>query len=77
MCAPSATCVDLENSFHCRCPFNLTGEDCRKNINIDYDLSFTSEEKSTSASLVVPFVLNADGAKQVLSIRLSYNLSLL
>ena len=67
VCAPSASCVDLTNDFYCRCPFNLTGEDCRKNINIDYDLSFTDPEKSTSASLVVPFVLNS-GAKEELSV---------
>ena len=41
-----------------RCPFNLTGEDCRKTIQIDYDLHFIDEAKTSSASLVVPFRLN-------------------
>eukprot|EP00096_Caligus_rogercresseyi_P005025 TRINITY_DN1980_c0_g2_i1.p1 TRINITY_DN1980_c0_g2~~TRINITY_DN1980_c0_g2_i1.p1 ORF type:complete len:2992 (-),score=731.35 TRINITY_DN1980_c0_g2_i1:531-9380(-) len=54
-CPPSSTCIDLIDDFYCRCPFNLTGEDCRKTIQIDYDLAFTDEGKSSSASLVVPF----------------------
>ena len=29
-CPPSATCVDLTGKFYCQCPFNLTGDDCRK-----------------------------------------------
>lgn len=29
-CPPTATCIDLTDSFYCECPFNLTGEDCRK-----------------------------------------------
>lgn len=56
-CPPASTCIDLTDDFYCRCPFNLTGEDCRKTIQIDYDLHFTDESKSSSASLVVPFVL--------------------
>ena len=57
LCSPSATCIDLTNDYYCRCPFNLTGEDCRKQITINYDLHFTDESKSSSASLVVPFEL--------------------
>lgn len=57
VCAPAATCIDLINDYHCRCPFNLTGEDCRKTVQVDYDLHFTDESKSSSASLVVPFNL--------------------
>ncbi|XP_040577922.1 uncharacterized protein uif [Lepeophtheirus salmonis] len=56
-CPPSSTCIDLIDDFYCRCPFNLTGEDCRKTIQIDYDLYFTDDTKSSSASLVVPFNL--------------------
>ena len=56
-CPPTATCIDLTNDFYCKCPFNLTGEDCRKQITINYDLHFTDESKSSSASLVVPFEL--------------------
>lgn len=58
-CPPAATCIDLVDDFVCRCPFNLTGEDCRKTIQTDYDLHFTDEGKSSSASLAVPFVLGA------------------
>ena len=29
-CPPSATCIDLTGKFYCQCPFNLTGDDCRK-----------------------------------------------
>lgn len=29
-CPPTASCVDLSDGFYCKCPFNLTGEDCRK-----------------------------------------------
>jgi hypothetical protein len=34
----------------------------RKTINPDYDLHFTDESKSASASLVVPFSLGVEGA---------------
>lgn len=34
-CAPGATCIDLPNGFYCQCPFNLTGDDCRKSMNDD------------------------------------------
>ena len=50
VCPPAATCVDLTGDFYCRCPFNLTGEDCRKTIQIDYDLHFIDEAKTSSAS---------------------------
>merc|ERR1719410_3241167 len=59
-CPPASTCIDLTNDYYCRCPFNLTGEDCRKPITINYDLHFTDEGKSFSASLVVPFRLAAE-----------------
>jgi len=59
-CPPASTCIDLTNDFYCRCPFNLTGEDCRKQITINYDLHFTDESKSSSASLVVPFRLQSE-----------------
>jgi hypothetical protein len=58
-CPPAATCIDLVDNFHCRCPFNLTGEDCRKTIQTDYDLYFADDSKSASASLVVPFVMKS------------------
>lgn len=29
-CPPGATCIDLSAGFYCQCPFNLTGDDCRK-----------------------------------------------
>lgn len=29
-CPPTATCIDLTEGFYCQCPFNLTGDDCRK-----------------------------------------------
>lgn len=32
-CAPGATCIDLPSGFYCQCPFNLTGDDCRKSMN--------------------------------------------
>ena len=48
------------NNICCRCPFNLTGEDWSKQITINYDLHFTDESKSSSASLVVPFKLQSD-----------------
>ena len=54
-CPPTATCIDLPNGFHCKCPFNQTGEDCRKGINIDHDLWINDESRSSSASLSVPF----------------------
>ena len=57
-CLNNAKCIDLPNGFHCKCPFNLNGEDCRKTINIDYDLHINDDSKSSSASLSVPFELN-------------------
>ena len=35
-CPPGATCIDLAAGFYCQCPFNLTGDDCRKSITIKY-----------------------------------------
>jgi hypothetical protein len=54
-CPLAATCIDLTNDYYCKCPFNLTGEDCRKPINIDHDLFFNDETRQSSASLAVPF----------------------
>ncbi|CAA3006472.1 sushi, von Willebrand factor type A, EGF and pentraxin domain-containing 1 isoform X1 [Olea europaea subsp. europaea] len=54
-CPPNAQCIDLTNKFYCKCPFDMTGEDCRKPINVDYDLNFNSVAKSSSASQAVPF----------------------
>lgn len=34
-CAPGATCIDLPSGFYCQCPFNLTGDDCRKSMRIE------------------------------------------
>ena len=56
-CPPTATCIDLTNGFHCKCPFNLTGEDCRKPINIDYDINVNDESRSSSVALAAPFDL--------------------
>jgi len=56
-CPAASTCIDLTNDFYCKCPFNLTGEGCMKPITINYDLHFTDDSKSSSASLVVPFRL--------------------
>lgn len=56
-CPPSATCIDLTNGFYCKCPFNMTGEDCRKPINIDYDLFFNDRSRSSNAALTMPFAL--------------------
>ena len=56
-CPAASTCIDLTNDFYCKCPFNLTGEGCMKPITINYDLHFTDDSKSSSASLVVPFKL--------------------
>lgn len=35
----------------------MTGEDCRKPINIDYDLFFNDRSRSSNAALTVPFFL--------------------
>lgn len=56
-CPPTASCIDLPNGYYCKCPFNVTGEDCRKPINIDYDLFINDESRSSAASLAIPFEL--------------------
>ena len=58
-CPAASTCIDLTDDFYCKCPFNLTGEGCMKPITINYDLHFTDDSKSSSASLVVPFSLDS------------------
>ena len=63
-CPPAARCIDLENDFYCRCPFNLTGESCQKTIQPDYDLHFIDDSKSSSASLAVPFSFDGHVARQ-------------
>ena len=64
-CPVASECIDLENDFYCKCPFNLTGEGCMKPITINYDLHFTDDSKSSSASLVVPFQLGSRGELSV------------
>ena len=49
-CPAASECIDLTNDYYCKCAFNLTGEDCRKPITINYDLHFSDEDKSSSAS---------------------------
>ncbi|KAG1655606.1 Fibropellin-1 [Nymphon striatum] len=72
-CSPTATCIDLTNSYYCKCPFNLTGEDCRKTINIDYDLHFNDETKSSSASLATPFELDTLGKSLSVAVWVKFN----
>ena len=45
--------------FYCRCSINLTGEDCRKIVQTDYDFFFSDETRWASASLSVPFALGS------------------
>ena len=59
-CPAASECIDLTNDYYCKCAFNLTGEDCRKPITINYDLHFSDEDKSSSASLVIPFKLGSE-----------------
>ncbi|CAH0395712.1 unnamed protein product [Bemisia tabaci] len=51
---PTATCIDSTGRFYCQCPFNLTGDDSRRTIQVDYHLSFP-ESQASSAALSVPF----------------------
>jgi len=57
-CPPTAECIDLTNSFICRCGFNYTGEQCRKPISIDYDLHFDDETRTSRAALQIPFKIS-------------------
>ena len=57
-CPPTAECIDLTNSFYCKCPFNLTGEDCRKPISYDYDLHFNDDTRSSRAAHTIPFKIS-------------------
>ena len=63
-CPPAAKCIDLDNDYYCRCPFNLTGEMCQKTIQPDYDLHFIDDSRSSSASLNVPFTFDGYVARQ-------------
>lgn len=54
-CPSGATCVDQINEHICVCPFNLTGVNCDKMINTNYDLQFLDPFRPTTASLYAPF----------------------
>ncbi|KAK6044761.1 hypothetical protein COOONC_17734, partial [Cooperia oncophora] len=54
-CPLGATCIDQINSAYCRCPFNMTGTNCDKIIDEDYDLHFFDSLRPASASLALPF----------------------
>ena len=43
-CPPAATCIDLVDNFHCRCPFNLTG---KISIQIFFTLNIQSPSFNT------------------------------
>ncbi|VDM57880.1 unnamed protein product [Angiostrongylus costaricensis] len=57
-CPLGATCIDQINSAYCRCPFNMTGANCDKAIDEDYDLHFFDPLRPSSASLALPFIIN-------------------
>uniref|UniRef100_A0A914MRZ1 Uncharacterized protein n=1 Tax=Meloidogyne incognita TaxID=6306 RepID=A0A914MRZ1_MELIC len=55
-CPLASHCVDLVNGYYCKCPFNMTGANCEKRIDPDYDLRFLeSSSQPASASLGIPF----------------------
>uniref|UniRef100_A0A8L8KFJ7 Sushi, von Willebrand factor type A, EGF and pentraxin domain-containing protein 1 n=1 Tax=Heligmosomoides polygyrus TaxID=6339 RepID=A0A8L8KFJ7_HELPZ len=54
-CPLGATCIDQINVAYCRCPFNMTGANCDKVIDEDYDLHFFDALRPASASLALPF----------------------
>lgn len=70
-CPPGATCIDLTGGFYCQCPFNLTGDDCRKTIQVDYDLYFSDATRSTAAQVVPFFTNNANSLTVALWVQFS------
>lgn len=57
-CPLNSTCVDQLDSYYCQCPFNMTGINCDKKINPDYDFHFYDGGvgiQPSRASLSVPF----------------------
>ncbi|CAB3409320.1 unnamed protein product [Caenorhabditis bovis] len=54
-CPAGAKCVDQINEHICVCPFNLTGVNCDKMINTNYDLQFMDPFRPTFASYYAPF----------------------
>ncbi|CAD6196232.1 unnamed protein product [Caenorhabditis auriculariae] len=53
-CPASATCTDQVGGYVCVCPFNLTGTNCDKQINVNYDLNFFDPVRPSSASYYAP-----------------------
>lgn len=58
-CPANAQCVDLTNGFYCKCPADMAGDDCRKPLNVDYDLVFNGLAKGAAAGQALPFELGA------------------
>lgn len=57
-CPLTATCIDQLDSYYCQCPFNMTGVNCEKKVDPDYDFHFYDGGvgiQPSHASLAVPF----------------------
>ncbi|EJW75735.1 hypothetical protein WUBG_13357, partial [Wuchereria bancrofti] len=54
-CPLAATCIDQVGGFFCQCPFNMTGLNCDKVIDEDYDFHFYDPILPAAAALSVPF----------------------
>ncbi|VDD92750.1 unnamed protein product, partial [Enterobius vermicularis] len=54
-CPLSATCIDQVDGYFCKCPFNMTGVNCDKAIDVDYDLRFYDPLLPATAALSIPF----------------------
>ncbi|KAL3983031.1 EGF-like domain family protein [Acanthocheilonema viteae] len=54
-CPLAATCIDQVDGFFCQCPFNMTGLNCDKVIDEDYDFHFYDPILPAAAALSVPF----------------------
>jgi hypothetical protein len=52
-----ATCIDQLEGHVCSCPFNYTGSNCDKPIDVDYDLHFFDSLLPSQAALSLPVPL--------------------
>lgn len=57
-CPATATCVDGIGDYFCECPLGKVGDDCNRNVYLNFDLAFSSPTLTAMAFQRYPFILN-------------------